>query len=861
MTLCGCSLEQCRTNSSFPSPDRSFGTCIPPTMSRSEDEHKSKMAAESAHAGEDYEADEFEPVQEEHKDSPAAAAAASVNPASSYESEPFASASDEEEEEEVFSTPDAHVPPKGLEIMQQRAAAARAAATAAPRRHPAASTCASAAPQAKQSSLPSLSGSSSSSLGGLPSIGLMSSNLTAAGRAHFGNSASLFGKPSQSNAAASAPAAPVSTTSDSSISAAALAAYAASNRLHASEYLGIHALQVAPCSGVSEVPAASSGAIIELDSGRLRIWCGAMEQPDLGSAPVGMGGADVAGFKLPSGIFLRAALTASADSAAPPLHISIDNSDPLSSPSGSAAAATTSSVDADGAPAAEVPSCFHAHRLGSYRLRVVARGSSMPSAPDSFTEFVTRAAAQSSDTKADGTAAAIAAAEQSPFDLQPRLTLYIAVEKLSADRAPNSSPAAAASKDAASSSALPLLPVGASHTFWLSTHQGASASPAAAGASHSGSSSQTTLVFANPSDPSNDHLELSLAVVPMHADILKQLTLTEPELDEQDAEPKDTEAASSSSAASTRKGKKKQKSNAKKKRSKNRQAELENSPQPPLVDVGIVAADPCSSSPSEAAPLAAVTIHPASAGSHPSSSAASGVAAPAAAGVVAPQQPSLIDLLATLVVSPSQSLPSSILAAGQSVAQVAQLTSQISRAGTGAAAAAAGSASGSAASSNASLPSVGASSTASATSVPSSGPGEFDPLLLSLDRRVHWPFSVSLDAIRVSDECEGHASVADSLCLDRLHNRTIPKSRAATKRNFAAEMDSLQKFLVGDHEVELLRTVGLLCAWNGPRDGSALNRPVLVSQQPLLSYHLQCRITRLDADEANARAMDAVLDL
>jgi hypothetical protein len=205
--------------------------------------------------------------------------------------------------------------------------------------------------------------------------------------------------------------------------------------------------------------------------------------------------------------------------------------------------------------------------------------------------------------------------------------------------------------------------------------------------------------------------------------------------------------------------------------------------------------------------------------------------------------------LATLAVSPSQSLPSSILDAQRSFTELAQITANIANtvaaAQTRSQAAAAADA---APDANASLPSLGAawpSATASVASAPV--PDASRVQVQSLERRCAWPFSVSLDGMRVGAESEGHISVDHA--LDLLHNRPVPRGAG-----------SARSVLVGDHQVELLRTVGLLCAWETPRDGSALNRPVLVSQQPHLSYHVQLRITRLDADEANERAMDAMLD-
>ena len=384
-----------------------------------------------------------------------------------------------------------------------------------------------------------------------------------------------------------------------------------------------------------------------------------------------------------------------------------------------------------------------------------------------------------------------------------------------------------------------------------------------------------------------EHLELSLTAAPLHPRILSELALTDVRLKALDAEA-DAQAAKAKRnqpqqqrrPGSANKQKRKNASKRKSKAAATAAAVAGAAPASGsdggerLVHVSIVA-DAANAAEANVQ-LVRVSIMPA----------ATTTAAP-----------SLIDLLATLAARPSASLPSSIVGsagnggAADTTAAMAQL-SQLAKAAAGgggkkgatamptassfgsqhrhahAAAAASGDA-------TAPSPDAGQSSTvvAAAASPASAATGNVispplpssDVLLLSLQRQVAWPFALSLDAMRVSDECEGHASLLeqDDLAVDRLHNRPPPSAKAQQQQqsnnNTMTTTKKKHVVLVGDHEVELLRTVGLLCAWERPKDGSALNRPVLVSQQPHLSFHVQLRITRLDPDEANARGLDELL--
>jgi len=759
---------------------------------------------------------------------------------------------------------------------------------------------AQAKPKSSASSLPSL----------LPSINAVSSSLTAAGRAHFAQQISIFGRAAapapQPNPAQRAVEKPISVlpasplSSSSRLSPSAVSAYASSNALCSSESLGFFALRVADPAETAEtepqaLAAKGSAAGTEadapatsllIDGGRLRIWTGSLDLPSsaLPSNPASALQSGAAAGAL-SGIFLRAALAGpSAVDGGAFLHLPLSASDPLGSPPPAAdGSGAASLVTGDGLPgaAAELPSCYHPRRIGPYVLRVVGRGSSLPSAPESFTGFLDRA--QQLGEQAEHAAEAQAASGQPPrsaadqpsvFDVPPQVTLYVAVEKLVTAQGAGSGGAAGrfASLPDTPPPSLPLLPIGCPCTFWLSTH-----GPSLLHSPSSGVESTSTLLFGLPAEregavasASSDHFELSLTAAPLHPGILEELALTDVRLQAEDQ------------AAERKAKRKQQKRRNKKKQGRKATASSaeEGAAAAPSGDGGSLGDTRSRAAAAAGEQLLQVAIAAAPEGAPPgqllqlSVTPAPAASAPTPASTAA-AAPSLIDLLATLSARPSSSLPSSLLtdSSGRTVAApgdsaaaaeaMAKLT-QMAKAAVSHAASGGDKRGGSSrAPGDAAVPSPAAgqsnavAAAASASAVPAP-----DVLLSALQRRVAWPFSVSLDAMRVSDECEGHASLDAACALDLLHNRPLPPAgKKASARAAAAPSSGTRPVLVGDHEVQLLRTVGLLCAWERPHNGSALSRPVLVSQQPLLSYHVQLRITRLDPDEANARGMDELLDL
>jgi hypothetical protein len=689
-----------------------------------------------------------------------------------------------------------------------------------------------------------VSHSSLTSLPGLPSISSLSSSLTAAGRAHFAQQTSLFGRsngPPPSNpitaggfgrgtAQTNPKAHNLTNVNSSSLddrdqpTPAALRAYAASNALCSSDSLGIHALHVA-----NDLTAATTtpGTEILLDEGRLRIWTGSMDLPSSGlpKNPSAAAAASNGALSALSGIYLRAALVKDGITNTEFLHLPIDISDPLNLPPNSSMNELISDEGSPG-PLSELHSCYHARRVGPYCLRVLGRGTSMPSNPESFQDFVQRANRIGEQAEAMGEIHAtqeegeLKENGQSALDIQPRVTLYVAVEKLSpAPSGSSSSPFTLTP----SRPVLPLLPIGCPTTFWLSTHQ-----PSLQYASAAGAPSTSSLFFSSSllggKASATDHLELSLTALPMHARILDELQIKDVRLQ---AAEEEAEEKKMKSRKKQNKQKKKLKSKEAKKQTASAAAHSSSTTQP-LVSVTITVPSLAGTSSLDSDhPPVHVSIDP-SVSSHVSMEPLS--------------VPSLTDLLATLAASPSTSLPSSILDRSDSIQQLAQQMAHNERNSV--------SASGT---SDASLPiTIGASSLAAVSAVPS----ESDVLLTSLQSRVAWPFSVSIDGMRVSEESEGHQTM-DAACgnaMHTLHNKPLPA------RSNPTSVASTCSMLVGDHQVELLRTVGLLCAWERPRDSSSLNQPVLVSQEPHLSFHAQVKITRLDPDEANAKAMEALLD-
>ena len=668
------------------------------------------------------------------------------------------------------------------------------------------------------SSLPSLGGSSKSqsslpSLGGLPSITGGSSSLTPAGRAHFAQ-ASVFGRANATTAGANGFNATTSMTNGATPKAVPTeatpsqrAAYKASNLIFGAESFGIHPVTVTE---------SGTPAYVRVDDGHLVLWAGMvgteLNGPNSTNAPL------QSSFGAAPTIFLRGALCDSSRASQAPdfepvdfAHIFID---PTHQPK--------QLVDEDGAPTCELPNCYGVKRIGPYRFRVIAQESSLPDDAnnyDSFVSTVHRLNEQGSTS-------------QSAFDTQPITTLFVAVEKIDIDQNDSSDSSTSSSRHASShTTTLPLLPLGESHTFWLSTHQ---------------LGPRSTLQFGDSATVTDtpagdvDSFELTLDLTPLHDQILSQLNIPETPIDEDLIK----KSKASSSASHTRhdassKSRSQKKLDRAKRKKKEKKAALTVTNQMDDVQLStLVYVDTQLSTDHESKDVIRVNIHP-------SSSSRFSTDVPSAfspsSSLSSSSPPSLADLLSTLAVSSSSSLPTSILGHDQTLAQLATLTSQVTRTANA-------SESVSESRPKVSHATVGGAhrETLPTNPVPSSSSSHLrarqELVRTRLDHRTSWAWNVELSAMRLSQESEGHVTF-DS--LDLLHNQRLKKNP--------------RTIMVGDHQVELLRTVGLLCDWSSPNDGSTLSQPVLVSQTPLISYHIHVRLTRIDSEEARDREFDAIL--
>jgi len=164
---------------------------------------------------------------------------------------------------------------------------------------------------------------------------------------------------------------------------------------------------------------------------------------------------------------------------------------------------------------------------------------------------------------------------------------------------------------------------------------------------------------------------------------------------------------------------------------------------------------------------------------------------------------------------------------------------------------------------------------------PSSTSDPSSPIALqhsNLSTRCTWPFTVRFTATRM--ELTSGMDVERSVEADQLqtrHNVPLPRTTAAASStthdkqgggNSGGDGEKNAgpiQIRLGDHDLRILRTVGLLCDWCPPKKIAGENgaendetstrqpfdQPILVSQQPLLSFHAQVEVSRRAASMDN----------